>query len=130
MSPRRVPKAVPASTPTATSKHAPTPHEWTLRPASKAAQRQWEAAKAAEPELLAGVRERLRTRPLDRSDNPARIHRLKPPFHEHVVGDAKLPQWQYEISAAGRIWFCPDPTTHTIWVTRVSLQPPKETHRR
>ena len=102
--------------------------DWIVRPASRAALRQWENAVAAESNLMAGVRDRLRTRPLDRSDNPNRTHRLKPPLHEGRVGDAKLPQWQHEITAAGRIWYCPDSESHTVWVTRVSLEPPRETH--
>ena len=101
---------------------------WTVRPASRAALRQWEDAVAAQPDLMAGVRDRLRTRPTDRSDNPNRTHRLKPPLHEGRVGDSKLPQWQHEITAAGRIWYCPDSESRTVWVTRVSLGPPRETH--
>ena len=99
-----------------------------LRPASLTAQRQWEDAVVAEPVLMAAVRERLRTRPLDRSDNPARTHRLKPPLHEARIGEARLPQWQHEISAAGRVWYCVDTGRQTVWVTRVSLGPPRETH--
>ncbi|MDQ1324236.1 MAG: hypothetical protein QG587_1572 [Chloroflexota bacterium] len=106
----------------------PEPTDWIVRPASRAALRQWASAVAAEPDLMAGVRDRLRTRPLDRSDNPNRTHRLKPPLHEGRVGDARLPQWQHEITAAGRIWYCPDRESQTVWVTRVSLGAPRETH--
>ncbi len=24
------------------------------------------------------------------------------------VGDKRLPQWQYEVTGAGRLWYCPD----------------------
>lgn len=74
------------------------------------------------------VRERLQTKPLDRSDNPSRTHILLPPLHEAPIGKVKLPQWQYEMSGPGRIWYCPDKASRTIWITRVSLTPPKETH--
>ncbi len=77
---------------------------------------------------MSKVRERLTTRPMDRSDNPNRTHRLKPPLDLGVVGDRKLPQWQHEISAAGRVWYCVDPDERIVWVTRVALQPPRETH--
>lgn len=101
--------------------------DWVVRPASRAALRQWEAAIAAEPALMAGVRDRLRTRPMDRSDNPNRTHLLKPPLHVGRIGDAKLPQWQHEITAAGRVWYCIDTSARTVWVTRVSLEHPRET---
>ena len=116
MSPRRPRKPAPAEV-------------WILKPASRTAQRQWEDAVSAQPELMHTVRERLRTRPLDRSDNPNRTHRLKPPLHEHLVGTVKLPQWQYEMTAGGRVWYCPDHGTRTLWITKVSFDPPKETHR-
>lgn len=74
------------------------------------------------------VRERLQSRPTDRSDNPNRTHRLKPPLSMAKIGDLSLPQWQHEMSAAGRIWYCVDAEARTVWVTRVSLTPPPETH--
>lgn len=61
---------------------------WTVRPASARAQKEWNQAAAAEPELMSGLRERLRLRPLDRSDNPNRTHQLKPPLAERVIGGA------------------------------------------
>lgn len=100
---------------------------WTIKAASARAQREWEEANAAEPQLMAALRERLRLRPLDRSDNPNRTHRLKPPLDSKKVDGQKLPQWQHEITSAGRIHYCPDKATRTVWVTLVDLSHPKET---
>jgi hypothetical protein len=100
---------------------------WSVRPASSKARRQWEDACDQEPDLMAAVRERLQTRPLDRSDNPRRLGQLKGKLREKKVGDTKLPQWQYEITAGGRLWFCPDRNNRIVWVTKVSLSHPKET---
>lgn len=100
---------------------------WTIRAASARAQREWEAAIAAEPDLMAAVRERLRLRPLDRSDNPNRTHRLKPPLDAKTIDGQKLPQWQHEITSAGRIHYCPDKATRTVWVTMVDLRHPRAT---
>ena len=77
---------------------------------------------------MGAVRERLRTRPLDRSDNPNRTHRLKPPLDTAKIGDKRLPQWQHEMTSGGRIWYCPDQDTRTIWITLVSPDPPRQTH--
>ena len=98
-----------------------------MRAASARAHREWEAANAAEPDLMAAVRERLRLRPLDRSDNPNRTHRLKPPLDSKKVDDQELPQWQHEITSAGRIHYCPDKATRTVWVTMVDLRHPNTT---
>jgi hypothetical protein len=98
-----------------------------VRPASERAQRQWQNASDAEPELMAAERERLRTRPLDRSTNPRRTARLKGGLASRSVGEKQLPQWQHELTAARRIWFCPDVDERIVWVTQVDLSHPKPT---
>lgn len=98
-----------------------------MKPASEQAHRQWQAALAAEPELMAAERDRLRFRPLDRSANPRRTARLKAGLASRVVGGKSLPQWQHELAAAGRIWFCPDKAEHIVWITYVDLRHPKAT---
>lgn len=100
---------------------------WTIRPASEQARKQWEAAVAAQPGLMATERDRLRTRPLDRSANPRRTGQLKAGLATRKVGERTLPQWQQELTSAGRLWYCPDKDTRTVWVTRVDLQHPKAT---
>lgn len=73
------------------------------------------------------VAERLRERPLDRSDNPRRTHRLRPPLDSIRIGDRRLPQWQHELSAAGRIHYCPDREALIVWITMVKLSHAKAT---
>jgi hypothetical protein len=72
-------------------------------------------------------RTRLRTRPLDRSANPRRTARLKGGLATRTIGCKTLPQWQQELTSAGRLWYCPDKQTRTVWVTKVDLQHPKAT---
>ncbi len=104
------------------------PEARVIRPAGRAAERQWNDAREAQPDVMAVVRERLRTRPLDRSDNPNRTHRLKPPLHEHQVDGVRLTQWQHKMTSSGRVWYAVDVVARTVWVTRVSLTAPRETH--
>lgn len=99
---------------------------WTVRPVSARAQKEWEQSRAAEPDLMSALRERLRLCPLDRSENPNRTHQLKPPLAEKVVGGKKLQQWQHELSGGGRVFYCPDRTDRIVWVTKVDLTHPKE----
>ena len=103
------------------------PGPWVVRPASSSARKQWEQAKAREPELIAELGVRLRERPLDRRDNPQRLGPLKGKLREKKVGDKRLPQWQFEITSSGRVWFCPDKAERVVWVTKVDLAHPKET---
>jgi hypothetical protein len=104
----------------------PDPLPWTIRPASATAAKEWNAAIAAQPDLMAAERDRLRTRPLERT-NPRRTHPLQGKLAAAKVGDIRLPQWQHEITGAGRIWYCPDKTARTIWITRVTFKHPRET---
>lgn len=100
---------------------------WKVKPASSAARKQWEQAEAREPELMAALRERLRLRPLDRRDNPQRLGPPKGKLKDKKVGGKRLPQWQFEITSSGRVWFCPDKSERVVWVTKVDLAHPKET---
>lgn len=76
---------------------------------------------------MAELRDRLRLRPLDRSDNPNRTHQLKGRLAEKWIGGTKLPQWQREITGAGRIFYFPNRNTRTVWITLVDLTHPNVT---
>ncbi len=64
---------------------------------------------------------------LDRGPNPRRTHRLQGGLASKQIGGQTLPQWQHELTGSGRIWYCPDVDARVIWVTKVSLNHPKET---
>ena len=67
---------------------------------------------------------RLRTNPL-RVDK--RQHPLKARLSHRQVGSKRLQQWQYEVTGAGRVWYCPDPEQRTVWLTHASVGHPKAT---
>ena len=100
---------------------------WAVRIVSASVEKQWNSAIEAEPELIQRERERLKTRPLDRSRNPSRTHKLKGGLAQRRVGNQVLEQWQNEITGAARIWYCPDKKNRIIYVTYVSLSRPKGT---
>jgi len=60
-------------------------------------------------------------------DNRARQHRLRGQLATRMVGGQSLEQWQYEVTAAGRIWYCPDPERGTVWVVAAGTAHPKIT---
>lgn len=101
--------------------------DWTVKPVSEQVHKQWLQAVAAEPELMADELVRLRTRPLDRSANPRRTGQLKGGLGSRKVSDATLPQWQQELTSAGRLWYCPDKKARTGYIVMVDLAHPKPT---
>ncbi|MGW0178828.1 hypothetical protein [Nocardia sp. NPDC003345] len=60
-------------------------------------------------------------------ENAERQHRLKGALGQRVVGGRELEQWQYEVTAGGRIWYCPDPAQRIVWVVWAGCGHPKIT---
>ncbi len=99
---------------------------WTIRPASSKARKQWDEALKQSPEVMAKEKTRLETNPTDKT-NPRRTSRLQGQYKNRRVGEKVLEQWQQEITSSGRVCYCPDRKTRTVWITAVSLNYPKET---
>lgn len=60
-------------------------------------------------------------------ENPARQHRLRGPLATRTIGGRDLEQWQYEVTAGGRIWYCPEPERRIVWVVAASTRHPRAT---
>jgi hypothetical protein len=60
-------------------------------------------------------------------ENPARQHRLRGDLCSRDVRGRVLDQWQYEVTAGGRIWYCPDPDRRIVWVVQAGTGHPKIT---
>jgi hypothetical protein len=58
-----------------------------------------------------------------------RQHQLKGSLSHHDVNGKTLEQWQYEPTAAGRIWYCIDDDTHTVYLVFASPGHPKQTDK-
>ena len=102
------------------------PHGWAVRFLNKAAAAGWRDLCAVAPGPTYAAWEALTFQPTE-PQNRSRHHRLRDRFARHVVDDVPLEQWQYEVTAGGRIWFCPDPKTRTVWITYASPKHPKST---
>jgi uncharacterized protein (AIM24 family) len=46
---------------------------------------------------------------------------------KRTIGGVELPQWQYEVTGGGRIWYCPDVRRKIVHLTRASCGHPEET---
>ena len=68
----------------------------------------------------------LSERPM-RPENAARQHRLRGQLATREIAGRTLDQWQYEVTAGGRIWYCPDEERRIVWVVAASPSHPKAT---
>lgn len=60
-------------------------------------------------------------------ENPARQHRLRGQLATRDISGRTLDQWQYEVAAGGRIWYCPDEGRRIVWVVAASPSHPDAT---
>ncbi|KAA8885010.1 hypothetical protein F3087_29610 [Nocardia colli] len=102
------------------------PGGWEARFATSEAAKGWEdlcrAARSNTWEAWIVLTERPTT-----PENSARQHRLRDRFATRAIGGRTLEQWQYEVTAGGRIWYCPDPDARIVWVVLAGLSHPKGT---
>jgi hypothetical protein len=62
-----------------------------------------------------------------RPENPARQHRLRGRLATRKIAGRVVGQWQYEVTAGGRIWYCPDDERRIVRVVAASPSHPKVT---
>lgn len=60
-------------------------------------------------------------------ENRARQHRLRGQLANREIGGRVLEQGQYEVTSAGRVWYCPDLERRIVWVVAASTAHPKIT---
>jgi dihydroorotase-like cyclic amidohydrolase len=70
--------------------------------------------------------EALRTNPLSKND-PDRQHRLRGRLGEGTLGGIDHPQWEYEVTAGGRVRYLIDEARHTVHLVHASTRHPKDT---
>lgn len=99
---------------------------WELRYASKEVVSGWRDLQNAARNALWEAYQKLSFEPTSTS-NLSRQHRLKGKLGLKSVQGKDLDVWQYEVTAKSRIWYCPDPEEHVVWVVHASVQHPKQT---
>jgi hypothetical protein len=98
--------------------------QWELRHAETEAADGWEKLCANIPSAAIACWDALASSPLDYSQ---RQKRLRAQFATRQIGGRVLPQWQFEITGGGRVWYCPDEERHLGWLTDVSIGHPSRT---
>lgn len=104
----------------------PGPNERELRYATNDAAKGWEELGRQVPHNLSRVWLALRTDP---RPQPAttRQHPLKGKLGTGTFEGREMPQWQYEVTGGGRIWYLIDDERHTVWIQTASTGHPKAT---
>ena len=97
---------------------------WDFRFANNAAASGWAQVCAAATNNARAAWEAITTDPRRRS---RRQHPLKDSLGQRDVNGTKMQQWQYEVTAAGRLWYCIDDANRTVWMTAVHVGHPKAT---
>jgi hypothetical protein len=79
---------------------------------------------AAAPTNCRTAWERITSDPRRRD---ARQHQLRGSLGNRIVNGILMEQWQYEVTGAGRIWYCVDEEHRTVWLTDAATGHPKAT---
>ena len=102
----------------------PSAEGWDFRFATNDAARGWEQLCATSRGNARTAWEVITSDPRRRGD---RQHPLKSSLGRRPLNGVEMEQWQYEITAGGRIWYCIDDVTKTVWMTEAHTGHPKAT---
>ena len=113
-------------TPRRQDRVAPPPRKggWDCRFANNDAAKSWEQLSTSVPSNIRAAWESITADPRRWSK---RQQPLQGRFATADVNSVKMPQWQYEVTAGGRIWYCIDDDKKTVWLTAVHADHPKAT---
>ena len=102
----------------------PAPGGWDFRYATSDAVTGWDKVCAAAPANARAAWERITSDPRRRDE---RQHPLRGSLAVRTVNGEDLEQWQYEVTGAGRLWYCVDDRRRTVWLTDATPGHPKAT---
>lgn len=100
------------------------PDAWEFRFATNDAAKGWDQICASAPANARRAWERITAEPRRRDE---RQHPLKGSLGSRAVEGTAMEQWQFEVTGAGRVWFCIDDTRRTVWMTECSVGHPRST---
>lgn len=104
----------------------PVDGEWRLRFATNEAAKGWGELCAAAPGNARRCFDALRADPVS-VINPDRQHPLRGRLAHGVLGGRSYPQWEYEVTAGGRVRYLVDEPRRTVHLVYAALRHPKDT---
>jgi hypothetical protein len=107
---------------------APPPRRdgYLLRFATNDAAKGWEELCRQAPANTRAAFDAIEANPCP-SPATGRQHPLKGSLSTDTYGGRTLDQWQYEVTAGGRIWYLVDHESRTCWIKYASTSHPKAT---
>ncbi len=102
----------------------PRPGDWELRFATSEAASGWEELCAQAPGPTRACYDALSR---DRTAAAGRVHQLKGELATRDLKGARLEQWQYEVTGAGRVWYCVDDANRRVLLTLAKTGHPAAT---
>jgi hypothetical protein len=100
--------------------------EYVIKFATNDAVKGWEELCRQAAANTRGAYEAMRDNPCPKPETE-RQHRLKRDLAWAVHDGKTLEQWQFEVTAGGRIWYVVDQDTRTCWLKHVGTGHPKPT---
>ncbi|WP_030546513.1 hypothetical protein [Streptomyces albus] len=100
--------------------------EWRVRFATNEAAKGWGQLGAEAPGNTRRCFEALRRDPLSMAD-PERQHRLRGRLASGMLGGREYPQWEYEVTAGGRVRYLVDQPRRTVHLVLASTRHPRDT---
>ncbi|MBO4273258.1 hypothetical protein [Microbispora triticiradicis] len=104
----------------------PVGDEWHLRFATSEAAKGWSDLCTDAAGNTRRCFEALRVDPLSQND-PDRQHRLRGRLATGSLGGRDYPQWEYEVTADGRVRYLVDESRRTVYLVYASTRHPKDT---
>lgn len=101
----------------------PSGNEWDLRYATKESLAFTDMEKQF-PGNCAEAKARLKVAPTTRTDVQKR---LRGSLGTRTIKGVEMQQWQYDISASARLWYCVDPDLRIVWLILASMGHPRAT---
>lgn len=105
---------------------APPPGRYALRFATNDAAKGWEELCRQAPGNTRAAFDLVEADPCP-SPPTARRHQLKGSLAQATHSGKVLPQWQFEVTAGGRIWYLVDHETKTCWIRHAGTGHPRTT---
>jgi hypothetical protein len=104
----------------------PISDEWRLRFATNEAAKGWGELCSEAPGNPGRCFEALRSDPLSQR-NPDRQHRLRGRLATATMGGNTYPQWEFEVTAGGRVRYLVDEARRTVHFVHASTRHPGDT---
>jgi hypothetical protein len=104
----------------------PRPGGFTIRFATNDAAKGWEELCRQTPSNLRTAYDAIESTPCP-DPSTSRRHQLKGSLSSDTHAGQELPQWQYEVTAGGRIWYLVDVAKRICWIKFASTSHPKLT---